>query len=372
MSEQLVLRPRRPKRRRTLRFALTSAPAAALVAAGAGGGPQIGFHDPESHRGAIVSASITAFLHGGIIAVLAFFAWIAPDVAEDTVIEVTVLKELPGSKAPAPKSLAPRRPVSAASIAQVRARAPLPPDAPNPLSPESFQRAQVVRAQVQNFERVQLQAERLTVQQTELAPASTLDVATLSPVAVSATDLRAPSFRYEGPRAIDTRARIDSLAPEAFQAPKPMIQDYQGAANYTAPKAVFTEPGAARYGADIQIAGRWLSGGDGEGGTGTELGVVSCGESAFVSRYYDEMERRTQSRWQVPPNTASNETVVLRFQLDRSGSITTVKFVQAASPALGESAVQALRAASPFPPLDDNVRECLTGPLRAIFDVPSP
>ena len=61
----------------------------------------------------------------------------------------------------------------------------------------------------------------------------------------------------------------------------------------------------------------------------------------------------------------------LKFSLDSSGTATRVEVVGNANAALGNSAVAALRAASPFPSMDANTR-CLAGePLRAIFDVPN-
>jgi TonB family protein len=369
MSAQSILRPRSPKRRaRRLRMAF--APAGAVSAAPAGSPPHLGFRAEESGRAALLSGSLTTLLHAGVIALLLLFAWMAPDV-KDVVIPVTVLKEAPGSReAPAPKALAPRRP-AAADLAAAVARTPLPPDAPNPLSPEVFEQAQVARAQVpESFERRQLDAQRLEARKTIDAPRP-LDVATLSPTKVSPSELRAPSFQYEGPRAVDTRARVESLSPEAFAAPKPVVRDYRGAANQVVQAPATTAAGPPAPGADTHVSGRWLGGGEGTGGTGTAIGTVRCEESAPVARYYDEMQRRASARWEVPPDAPTDQPVVLRFQLDVSGSVTHVEFVKAASPALGESAVHALRAASPFPPLDDDVRECLSGPLLATFDVPS-
>ena len=73
----------------------------------------------------------------------------------------------------------------------------------------------------------------------------------------------------------------------------------------------------------------------------------------------------------VPEGVRDNSKVVLRFVLDASGAATRIDFVGDAPPVLGNSAVAALRAASPFPPMDDNVR-CLSGKkLNAIFSVPT-
>ena len=108
------------------------------------------------------------------------------------------------------------------------------------------------------------------------------------------------------------------------------------------------------------------------GGNGKAIGTVACNNSAPVHRYYALIKDKTLSRWEVPPDTPSGEEVKLRFELDASGSATKVEFIRATSPALGDSAVRALRESSPFPAMNDAVRGCLADtPLRAKFSVPA-
>ncbi len=99
------------------------------------------------------------------------------------------------------------------------------------------------------------------------------------------------------------------------------------------------------------------------GGSGAEAGsrmpaAVPCMESAYVHRYLAQVRNRTHARWEVPEETASDQLVKLRFALDVSGSATKIEFV-AGPESLAPSAIQALRAAAPFPPMDENVR-CLS------------
>jgi TonB family protein len=54
--------------------------------------------------------------------------------------------------------------------------------------------------------------------------------------------------------------------------------------------------------------------------------------------------------------------VVLRFQLDVAGSPSRIQIVRADDNALGVSAIDAMRAAAPFPPLPE--------PARCIADLP--
>jgi TonB family protein len=64
------------------------------------------------------------------------------------------------------------------------------------------------------------------------------------------------------------------------------------------------------------------------------------------------------ARWVLPPGIPNGQSVTLRFTLDVGGSATSVSVVKATHNALGASAVDALRAAAPFPPMPAAVR-CL-------------
>ena len=81
-------------------------------------------------------------------------------------------------------------------------------------------------------------------------------------------------------------------------------------------------------------------------------------ESAYVHRYLRQIKERTHARWEVPEGTASDQVVKLRFALDISGSATQIEFLFGPE-TLAPSAIEALRSAAPFPPMDDNVR-CLS------------
>jgi hypothetical protein len=183
-----------------------------------------------------------------------------------------------------------------------------------------------------------------------------VDLSKIQDLVVQPTDLDAPIIDYDGPREIDPGA--------AFQAPNTMAEvpnvrqiDYDSAA----PLAVISEEDLGDdsvydFDTDVGI----YAGGEGTGGTGTALGVVRCMESAFVVRYIDVVKTRMKKRWVVPEGVPDDTPVKLRFILDSSGAATKIEFIGDTSPALGNSAIRALRSASPFPPMNDNVR-CLAG-----------
>jgi TonB family protein len=109
--------------------------------------------------------------------------------------------------------------------------------------------------------------------------------------------------------------------------------------------------------------------GAGPGGTGTGLGVSfeECNARPEVGAYIGLMKDRVYSRWVLPPETGKDQKVVLRFRLDVSGSTSSVEFLQAPNLQLGQSAANAMRAASPFPPLPERARCLSDSPINATF-----
>jgi TonB family protein len=77
-----------------------------------------------------------------------------------------------------------------------------------------------------------------------------------------------------------------------------------------------------------------------------------------VKSYLSEVRQRTYERWVLPPGVDAGRKVTLRFHLDIAGSASKVSIVKAEDNALGASAVDALRAAAPFPPMPEGAR-CL-------------
>ncbi len=110
-----------------------------------------------------------------------------------------------------------------------------------------------------------------------------------------------------------------------------------------------------------------------EGSGGTGQGGVSFGECfdrAEVKEYWGSVERRMYARWVLPPDVPSDQQVRMRFQLDAAGSAHRVQLIPGGDPRLGQSAVDALRSAAPFPPMSDRVR-CLSGaPIVGTFRNP--
>lgn len=366
-----ILRPRRRRGhhvgRKLAVSALRPAPAGVVPTDVA---PELGMREPESARGAILSGSIATLVHAGVIAALFLFAWLAPEVIEEQLIPVTIFNEpveLPGSNDPAPvapKSLDARAPASAAALAAALAATPVAETAPKQAADLSaraidMQQLNTARAPTQ-IDRRQLQAARVearSIDAAELAP-TRLDVATLSPTRVTPTEIAAPRVQTSAPRAIDTRAPTALAAPQAFADYQNIERrEYAGrAADARASVRGATTTSTASVGIDTTVSGAFLGGSGSGAGTGGVPGTVACMESAYVVRYLSLIESRTEERWQYPDGTKPNSVVKIRFQLDVTGTPTRVEFVEASDPGLGRTAVEALRSAAPFPPMDDNVR----------------
>jgi hypothetical protein len=360
----------KPHRRRVSMLSSAAAGMGGLEAATAGG-PRLVLADPEDRRSTWIAGSLTTLLHAGAIGILILLAWLAPPVEE--LIEVKIIRELPGADvkpAPARKIIQPRRqrtPVQAAR--RVTAQAVAQPRVMN-VQPQQLNMQQLNRAQApQQVQRRQVVSNRTQARSIDQRRVATnVDLSKLQNVQVAPTDLQAPTVDYDGPRQIDPGAAIQD--PQSFaNVPRVQDTDYRSAG----PVAVVSDEDLSAAGEtfDFDTDVGIYAGGEGSGGTGSAEGVVPCFQSAFVIRYMKDVEQRTHKRWQVPEGVPADTEVRLRFMLDSSGNATQVEYVGDTDPVLGNSAVAALRAASPFPPMNDNVRCMANKKLRGTFSVPA-
>jgi TonB family protein len=109
----------------------------------------------------------------------------------------------------------------------------------------------------------------------------------------------------------------------------------------------------------------------GSGGTGTSTAsATSCFGLPAVQSYLGNVEYRTLERWKLPPGIDPDQRVTLKFRVDVAGSTSKISLVSADDNALGASAIDALRAASPFPPIPDAARCLARVPITATFSNP--
>jgi len=368
MNRPFVLRPRRRPRVRRLALATAAAPAASLPA----DAPRLTMAEPEDTRVAWISSAVSVAVHAVALAIVFWVGLRAADEVAEEIIPVRILEpepiELPGTvepAAPAPRQLAPRQRVSAADLA--------PRAAVDMAAPQAVERARVDTRTLELDElreapapaevtRRRLDSERVTaLDAAPRAPEARVDLAPTPRVLdADTTPLRAPAVEVGGPRVVE--APRPAIAPSAAFSERDGVsaRRYEGRTGPLPEAAGLSDEG--RYGAidiDPSVAQDFAvpGGSDSPDLPGAPVGVP-CEESAFVQRYYLDVERRTRAQWQVPDGTRPGDRALLRVYIDTNGSARNIELLESATQALGESAVVALQRASPFSPLDVNTR-CL-------------
>jgi protein TonB len=129
----------------------------------------------------------------------------------------------------------------------------------------------------------------------------------------------------------------------------------------TAPSGV---PGGSRTGAGLSGAGT----GSGTGGGGT-TGLKGSSNVDF-NRYLEQLERRVKAMWKYPEEVSGVQEVAVRFSLDRAGKLIEARVLDSSDSRLNTSAIEAMKRASPFPPIPESLaRELANEPLIVRFKV---
>lgn len=334
--------------------------------------PGFRFPEPEGRRRRAAATAASVGLHAAIAAGLVALIWFVPEAEPDKPIPIELLQEIPtpvahDEPAPAPKALAERRNVNFAPSAQT-----VTPEVVNPtVVARAAPRLDAKSLAVQNLQASvtaprEIQRSSVAVE----AVQAVTSVAAAAPTQVDVSVAAAPALR--GP--------AQALAPSGASVGPKAIADSPsaGASIGTGPTVVSGDGSSVREG---MVSNRDVLGSAdgprlanvntrvgqsnlrGSGGEGTTLGGVApdCERRAEVMAYLGALKDRTVARWVPPPDApAGNMRATLRFQLDVGGSATRVELVSAQNPKLGATVVDALRSASPFPPMSDRVR-CLAG-----------
>ncbi len=339
----------------------------AAAGAGAGGAsatpaefPGIESHEPES-KSAWLSGGLAAFVHAAGIAAMLALAWASPDIKEE-IIELQLLKEPPAKKtdpAPARRVIAERRSSNFAQSAQT-----VKPDIVNPrvvarrsaVSAESVQLesvGQVVAPRKVARARVNTSRVSALAAAADVSEAKSIDSAVDTGPSVKRTEVVGPAGPSVGPRAIVAKGDSIGTGPTVILGVGSSVRE--GIDSNRDVAGSRTGPRLASV--NTAIGDGYLDGSGGTGEGGVALG--ECFERPQVAQYLTQVQSRIYARWALPSGVQPNQSVVLRFKLDPAGSATRVELVSAADRALGESAVEALRSASPFPAMTPEVR-CLS------------
>lgn len=111
------------------------------------------------------------------------------------------------------------------------------------------------------------------------------------------------------------------------------------------------------------------------GGTGTGTGGGSSTglkgiSSAEANQYYKLVENRVKSVWKYPDGVSGAQKLNVRFVLDRAGKLVQADVLESSDSRLNASVIEAMRRASPFPPIPENLIELLANePLIIRFNV---
>lgn len=338
----------------------------------------------------------SALLHGAALAAIVLLAWANPPVKPE-VLPVQIIKEAPPpppppkpevakeeppappapvappkpkvEPAPAKKVIAERRSLDFAPQAQAMPTQVLNPSVIAPAAP-------VVAAQ-----KVDMKAVATVVAPREINQPTAVDRVSAVSSVVSATPSRvdlgsasAPALRGPtdatqpagpsvGPRQIATGNTVGtgtvSNLPSGSSVREGIASNRDVLGSPTGPRLANVN---SRVG-DSMLRGDGGSG-DGAGGGGDG----DCLQRSEVRAYLEQVKQRMYARWVLPPDIPGNRAVELRFELDVAGSVRDVRVLSSGDSRLGESAVEALRAAAPFPPMPDRARcvaqRAMTGTFR--------
>jgi TonB family protein len=122
-------------------------------------------------------------------------------------------------------------------------------------------------------------------------------------------------------------------------------------------------PGGSRSGTGLAGGGT----GSGSGG-GSNTGLKGISNSDY-SQYLNQLKKRVESVWKYPDDVTGVQKVTVRFTLDRAGKLTQAVVLESSDTRLNASAVEAMKRASPFPPIPESLKDLANEPLIMRFEV---
>ena len=223
--------------------------------------------------------------------------------------------------------------------------------------------------------------------QTEAAP---LSKPALPGPKVLATDTRyeAVNVKEASPDSLVRLPTKDSTNPLAASAAADVETNQKSVA---ALKGVGEGPGIKALKEGNQIPGALKGMGSGTGpygapggsksGTGTTGGGTGVGTGGGSStglkgianldynQYLQQLEKRVRSVWKYPDDVSGIQKVAIRFALDRAGKLMQADVLDSSDSRLNASAVEAMKRASPFPPIPESLKDLANEPLIIRFTV---
>jgi outer membrane biosynthesis protein TonB len=350
--------------------------------------PGIAFPEPANGWRRAFASALAITAHVSVIAALFALAWLAPTPEKDEPIPIQLIQVRPPpppppkvakvepppapkaapapapkatpvpkpTPAPAPKALAERRSVNFAPSAQTVT--------PQIVNPSVIAKAApaVDAKSLQSSAPREIQSSAIAVQ----AVQAVTNVAAPIPTQVDIGNAGAPALRGPvqaagvagpsvGPKAIASPSAGESVGTGRVVVSGDGSSVREGVV--TGRDVLGSPDGARVASANTNVGAGNLRG----GGEGTTLGgdTSDCDARPEVRAYMAQIRERTLSRWAPPPDAPTGQTqATLSWQLDVGGSASSVQLVSARDKKVGATVVDALRSASPFPPMNDRVR-CL-------------
>jgi TonB family protein len=134
----------------------------------------------------------------------------------------------------------------------------------------------------------------------------------------------------------------------------------KGTGSGTGPYGV---PGGSKSGTGLTGGGS----GTGSGG-GSNTGLKGTSSSDY-EQYLRQIEKRVRSVWKYPDDVTGAHKVTVRFTLDRAGKLAQAEVLDSSDSRLNASAVEAMKRASPFPPIPDSLKDLANEPMIMRFAV---
>src|SRR5439155_1436461 len=91
--------------------------------------------------------------------------------------------------------------------------------------------------------------------------------------------------------------------------------------------------------------------------------------NADYDQYLKQIERRVRSVWKYPDEVTGAHKVTVRFTLDRAGKLTQAEVLESSDSRLNAGAVEAMKRASPFPPIPETLKDLANEPMIMRFAV---
>ena len=317
------------------------------------------------------SASIAALVHAGILGLLFLLAALVPEEIREEFLKFELTPEAP---APSPKVLAESSSANFAPAVQAIA--------PQVINPNVISRAApAVVAQATELNPLAPIAAPTLIANTPTVAATTVtavqSVAAATAVAVDVAQLTAPAFRGPmeanaptgpsvGPKQVTTSGTTIGTSSFSFGSGSSVREGIVSGRD-----VLGSADGVVVADVNTQVGQGHMQGGTGGTGTGTGGGNMECFQRPVVRHYLEAIQSRMISRWILPTGVDSNQSVSLSFTLGPEGSARQVKLVATKDSRLGQSALEALRSAAPFPPIPADARCMANRPINGTFRNPT-